>query len=796
MAAPTEYQKQSTFPPVGPEGLDGTEGFPVIKDGTNKLATTAQLADVLEPILVGPVQGDIDAALAEFAADSAAAIAQVGYQAPVAYAAGIALTSTSQTVDYNGDIYAPIVSALPFTTSGTFETAKFRLIVPGQFLQSGTGAVARTMQDKAREVAVSVKDFGAVGDGVTNDTDAFYKASSAIAAAGGGRLTIPSGTYIVGKQTFAGANGLGYAYRAADIIRIENCVRPVIIESHGAVIKIADGLRFGSFDPVTGLPNSPALPNTNQNYGADVGIIVMLKNNSGGAAIIGSLELDGNNTNLLIGGQWGDVGYQRIAYGVWEYNNAWFYAENVYTHNHGTDGIVCGYTGAVSGGPKRPKTLVNVISEYNARQGLSWVGGNGLTAINCKFNRSGRAINVGTGVALSSSPAAGIDIEAESAVNRNGVFINCESINNGNTALVADSGDSADVRFIQCVFGGTVWPKKPGFKFYGCRIHGVIVNPYGHISPALATSFDDCVITDADIDDYVTPASLGSNIFSSVVSAPVYMTRCTVIATKMRPGRLDNYVMQQCSVEINFPGTSAVNDKDYVALMNNAVIADCKFTSNITVNAPANAYFIGGIDSLKTRGSNTLSNSGSGLVRWFSWSTGAGGFTGELGNTGGQTSAKIGSNAISIFQSNYSTQYAGTIETYAGAAAPTAGTYKRGDRVINQSASAGAPSGWICTAAGTPGTWVPFGYANTELAGSKTYDWPDLPTATQQTTTVTVTGAALGDYAEASMSVDLAGTALRAYVSAADTVTVVQRNDTGANVNLASGTLRVRVRKA
>lgn len=39
------------------------------------------------------------------------------------------------------------------------------------FIQSGTGAVARTNQDKLRET-VSVKDFGAVGDGVTDDTAA------------------------------------------------------------------------------------------------------------------------------------------------------------------------------------------------------------------------------------------------------------------------------------------------------------------------------------------------------------------------------------------------------------------------------------------------------------------------------------------------------------------------------------------------------------------------------------------------------------------------------------------------
>lgn len=59
------------------------------------------------------------------------------------------------------------------------------------FIQSGTGAVGRTVQDKLRET-ISVKDFGAVGDGVTNDAGAF---SLAFAAAAGKVLTIPAGTY-------------------------------------------------------------------------------------------------------------------------------------------------------------------------------------------------------------------------------------------------------------------------------------------------------------------------------------------------------------------------------------------------------------------------------------------------------------------------------------------------------------------------------------------------------------------------------------------------------------------------
>lgn len=80
-----------------------------------------------------------------------------------------------------------------------------------------------------------------------------------------------------------------------------------------------------------------------------------------------------------------------------------------------------------------------------------------------------------------------------------------------------------------------------------------------------------------------------------------------------------------------------------------------------------------------------------------------------------------------------------------------------------------------------------------QLAGSATFDPPNLADGAGTTTTVTVTGAALGDFAKASFSLDLQGITVTAWVSSANTVSVRFQNESGGALDLASGTLRARV---
>jgi len=75
----------------------------------------------------------------------------------------------------------------------------------GGFIQAGTGAVQRTVESKLQDV-VSVKDFGAVGDGTTDDTSAIQAAIDAVAGIAEFQrpvLLFPSGNYLITQLTWS-----------------------------------------------------------------------------------------------------------------------------------------------------------------------------------------------------------------------------------------------------------------------------------------------------------------------------------------------------------------------------------------------------------------------------------------------------------------------------------------------------------------------------------------------------------------------------------------------------------------
>jgi hypothetical protein len=78
-----------------------------------------------------------------------------------------------------------------------------------------TGAVGRTVHQKLQEI-VSVKDFGAVGDGVTDDLSSFQAATLAVGNNGGGTLIVPPGNYLFKKP--AGSQPIVLVYSNTTIV--------------------------------------------------------------------------------------------------------------------------------------------------------------------------------------------------------------------------------------------------------------------------------------------------------------------------------------------------------------------------------------------------------------------------------------------------------------------------------------------------------------------------------------------------------------------------------------------------
>lgn len=80
-----------------------------------------------------------------------------------------------------------------------YDGTQFNIAETGYFVADGTGATARSSMTKIREIQVSVKDFGATGDGVTDDTAAIQAAIDALPT-NGRELYFPAGTYLISES--------------------------------------------------------------------------------------------------------------------------------------------------------------------------------------------------------------------------------------------------------------------------------------------------------------------------------------------------------------------------------------------------------------------------------------------------------------------------------------------------------------------------------------------------------------------------------------------------------------------
>lgn len=271
--------------------------------------------------------------------------------------------SGSSVVIYMGGVYQQsdtytivgdtlTFSEAPVTGTNNIEVVHFAVTDIGEtdasavsYIPAGTGAVATNVQEKLRE-SVSVKDFGAVGDGVTDDTASIQAALDS----GAGTVFFPRGTYLITSSIIIPANtditndgtnttiidyrGTGYAFEGsagmvrvsldfgiidctnttAGFLRLKYGMSRSVVKMRGIVKAGAavEGILLCGANPDTGLANNNCYGNifevhTSKSAGATAtGTALWLKGSNLSNAranthlIVGTSTFDGFQTGIRI----------------------------------------------------------------------------------------------------------------------------------------------------------------------------------------------------------------------------------------------------------------------------------------------------------------------------------------------------------------------------------------------------------------------------------------------------------------------------------------------------------------
>ncbi|MDF2725579.1 MAG: algE1 [Paenibacillus sp.] len=197
----------------------------------------------------------------------------------------------------------------------------------------------------------SVKEYGAVGDGITDDTAAIQAAIDAAGIAGGGVVFLPPGTYSVKRSSPA------RSYNYSLLIKESN----VTVEGSGmgaSILKMADG------------ENGTVLRTVINNQSIDGPLAKALSN-----VRIANLTIDGNWSNVTWAGPTG-----MESSGIYDQNGLTLSTtsnskvENVHIKNIAQDGL--------SGGSNRNLTIVNSIVEHTGKNNIAMFQSTGVKVIN------------------------------------------------------------------------------------------------------------------------------------------------------------------------------------------------------------------------------------------------------------------------------------------------------------------------------------------------------------------------------------------------------------------------------
>jgi len=568
------------------------------------------------------------------------------------------------------------------------------------YLPAGVGAVISTVQTKLRET-VSVKDFGAVGNGSTDDTTAIQKAINEVVSRGSGMIYFPPGIYkTTSALTITNAKGIGMFGDGSDRTMIDAVNGNVAVQCNGLWRSVFKGLTF----------------------------------RTSGTALVNkaTFELDGNYDGVNTQGVQGNIFMECAFQGSGIATYAFAVCRQGGASGQGSENIWIGCTWY---GATEACFLVNGFNALNN----TIVGGNFQS-----YSKHGAANYAGS--------VAFYSVGFQSTTSYTQILNNGYDIFTGTTGakepIVVSGCRTESLRF-----------------FYGSQTQPPVI--FGNVQlPALNSSWQ--------------ANSARALNYAINKNAPSGTAKLYVATTGGTTG----------AVEPTWPETGTVADGSVVWTVTEF---DVVRIDNLSSGRPVTAFTDLRTNSFTLGNVNARTKNDKACVEIIGPTTYA---------------AKQGDEIILVDAS------AGAVTITPYFASPTTpSAYPVGHEVtvskVDTSINAvtvtsvgvipGGGKGFVTFALSggsfSTGYYVTSSSNHLGPSGSATYDPANLLDGAGATTTVTVTGARLGDYAEASFSLDLQGITVTAWVSANDTVSVRFQNETGGAIDLASGTLRARVRK-
>jgi hypothetical protein len=601
------------------------------------------------------------------------------------------------------------------------------------FIQAGLGAVVRTAQSKMRET-VSVKDFGAVGDGVTDDTVAIQNAifNCSSERSNKVRLYWPRGTYLI-TNSITLASGvymefdqgvtINFVSAAPETTRLFGAFGQFDIVIEGNNCKII-GTRTGTMtDPTGGYGNAIEL------YGSDniyIRNVIVKDFATDGFTIWGdSTGSDACNNVIIEGCQ--AINCRRNGMSIISARNmqviGGLYAESngapegpwagidiepnfdcyiegvsligVQTALNQGSGIQC-TPGAFAVTPLEKRFDVNIIGHRSINDGTAdqWT----LTGFSCRnapgFNGTGKLYGkiVYSDFTIESPLSCGIGMDSWPADQMPLLIVENGTIFNPDSSGVATSPQNAcGVIIFRSAFD-TGTGNYGNLRMRNVHIEDLRATPkmYSpvYVEGAVAgTTFKNMYFEDIEGVNYT---NTGYGVVGFAVSAASKYVNCTARFNNNPAKPTGNISLWR------FPG----QEQQFAASGNTATLA----AANYTIGTDYIVSCGPGVNSI-----DVIPNSGDTIT----WPVGVASAKLTLDEGGYVHLKSVGGGVWNIIElrGNFRNQVSSNFQRRLiwSAAVPAAGTWTQGDVAFNSSATVGQPQGWQCTVSGTPGTWVSMG---------------------------------------------------------------------------------------